>query len=204
LAQAILAQACLAEGLLIKVALLAHKVFPQGILFGTVPPSLAMQPLMPEMSAVPQGEYAVAAAGTITETNEIEAQSLMQHEAVPRRFRWPSLLAVSVLLAVVATLSFALFKGYSQNQAGTLTAAVALQARGGEYEVSDADIQAFYDETTSGGGGDPPRGTIVSELIVKFFYGEFTPQGSSATLDFGRARPQAPSARRISRLALKA
>merc|ERR1712048_1460097 len=55
--------------------------------------------------------------------------------------------------------------------------AVALSARGGEYEVSDADIQAFYAETISGSGGDPPKGTIVAELIVKFFYGEFTKQG---------------------------
>jgi len=60
-----------------------------------------------------------------------------------------------------------------QQRAGS----VALQARGGEFEVSDADIQAFYDETISGGGGDPPKGAIVSELIVKFFHGEFTPQG---------------------------
>merc|ERR1712146_623905 len=43
--------------------------------------------------------------------------------------------------------------------------------------MGDADIAAFYAETTSGSGGDPPKGTIVSELIVKFFYGEFTPQG---------------------------
>merc|ERR1712048_1416636 len=55
--------------------------------------------------------------------------------------------------------------------------AVALSARGGEYEVSDADIEAFYAETISGSGGDPPKGTIVAELIVKFFYGEFTKQG---------------------------
>merc|ERR1712007_371306 len=27
------------------------------------------------------------------------------------------------------------------------------------------------------GGGDSPKGTVVSELIVKFFHGEFTPQG---------------------------
>merc|ERR1712187_230016 len=60
-----------------------------------------------------------------------------------------------------------------QQRAGS----VALQARGGEYEVSDADIQAFYDETITGSGGDPPKGSIVAELIVKFFYGEFTPQG---------------------------
>merc|ERR1712045_318080 len=57
-------------------------------------------------------------------------------------------------------------------------ASVALGARGGgEYDVSDADIEAFYAETISGGGGDPPKGAIVSELIVKFFHGEFTPQG---------------------------
>jgi len=57
-------------------------------------------------------------------------------------------------------------------------AAVALGARGGgEYDVSDADIEAFYAETISGSGGDPPKGTIVAELIVKFFHGEFTPQG---------------------------
>merc|ERR1712066_626199 len=56
--------------------------------------------------------------------------------------------------------------------------AVALGARGGgEYDVSDADIEAFYAETTSGSGGDPAKGTIVAELIVKFFHGEFTPQG---------------------------
>mmetsp|Transcript_85651 Transcript_85651/g.164890 ORF Transcript_85651/g.164890 Transcript_85651/m.164890 type:complete len:227 (+) Transcript_85651:84-764(+) len=53
-----------------------------------------------------------------------------------------------------------------------------LQARGGgEYDVSDADIDAFYKETISGSGGDPPKGVVVSELIVKFFYGDFTPQG---------------------------
>jgi len=55
---------------------------------------------------------------------------------------------------------------------------VALGARGGgEYDVSDADIEAFYQETISGSGGDAPKGTIVAELIVKFFHGEFTPQG---------------------------
>merc|ERR1712146_370757 len=43
--------------------------------------------------------------------------------------------------------------------------------------MGDADIAAFYAETTSGSGGDPPKGTIVAELIVKFFYGDFTPQG---------------------------
>merc|ERR1712039_394706 len=55
---------------------------------------------------------------------------------------------------------------------------VALRARGGgEYDVSDADIEAFYQSLRTGSGGDPPKGTIVAELIVKHFHGEFTPQG---------------------------
>jgi hypothetical protein len=55
---------------------------------------------------------------------------------------------------------------------------VALEARGGgEYDISDADINNFYAQVTSGSGGDPPKGSVVSELIVKFFHGEFTPQG---------------------------
>merc|ERR1712176_862842 len=55
---------------------------------------------------------------------------------------------------------------------------VALQARGGgEYDVSDADIESFYAQLTTGSGGNPPKGDVVSELIVKFFHGEFTPQG---------------------------
>ena len=48
---------------------------------------------------------------------------------------------------------------------------------GGEYDVSDADIQAFYSSLLTGSGGDPPKGTVLSELVVKFFHGEFTPQG---------------------------
>merc|ERR1712241_592308 len=55
---------------------------------------------------------------------------------------------------------------------------VSLRARGGgEYDVSDADNEKFYAEVTTGSGGDPPKGTVVAELIVKFFHGEFTPQG---------------------------
>mmetsp|Transcript_103393 Transcript_103393/g.321611 ORF Transcript_103393/g.321611 Transcript_103393/m.321611 type:complete len:227 (-) Transcript_103393:119-799(-) len=55
---------------------------------------------------------------------------------------------------------------------------ISLRARGGgEYDVSDADIEAFYAETITGGGGNPPKGTVTAELIVKHFYGEFTPQG---------------------------
>merc|ERR1711920_263679 len=48
---------------------------------------------------------------------------------------------------------------------------------GGEYDVSDADIEAFYQSLRTGSGGDPPKGSVVSELIVKHFHGEFTPQG---------------------------
>ena len=56
--------------------------------------------------------------------------------------------------------------------------AVALAARGGgEYDISDADIQTFYQSLLTGNGGDPPKGTVLSELVVKFFHGEFTPQG---------------------------
>merc|ERR1711972_296150 len=36
---------------------------------------------------------------------------------------------------------------------------------------------AFYASVTTGSGGDPAKGNVVSELIVKFFHGEFTPQG---------------------------
>merc|ERR1712039_998194 len=44
-------------------------------------------------------------------------------------------------------------------------------------DVSDADIENFYAELTTGSGGDPAKGNVVAELIVKFFHGEFTPQG---------------------------
>jgi hypothetical protein len=55
---------------------------------------------------------------------------------------------------------------------------VALQARGGgEYDVSDADIEKFYAELTTGSGGAPAKGGVVSEMMVKFFHGEFTKQG---------------------------
>ncbi|CAK9082205.1 unnamed protein product [Durusdinium trenchii] len=52
---------------------------------------------------------------------------------------------------------------------------------GGEYDISDmagdADITNFYNSLLTGAGGDPPKGTVLSELIVKFFHGDFTPQG---------------------------
>ena len=68
--------------------------------------------------------------------------------------------------------------GYVATQLAAFVAAPAapkaprtqLQARGGgEYDVSDADIQAFYSSLLTGSGGDPPKGTVLSELVVKFF-----------------------------------
>jgi len=85
---------------------------------------------------------------------------------------------VTVVLASVAFCATRLleaFVGVPSLRAGGST---ALRARGGgEWDISDADIQNFYTEITSGSGGDSPKGTVVSELIVKFFHGEFTPQG---------------------------
>jgi len=95
------------------------------------------------------------------------------------------LLAAGALAAAAytATQSLVAFVGvpasqtaaqYGLNQRG----AIVLQARGGgEYDISDADIEKFYAELTTGSGGEPPKGNVVSEMIVKFFHGEFTPQG---------------------------
>merc|ERR1712217_937044 len=56
--------------------------------------------------------------------------------------------------------------------------ATMLQTRGGgEYDVSDADIEAFY------------KGTITAELIVKFFYGEFTNKGFQRYSGFWKGPP---------------
>ena len=55
---------------------------------------------------------------------------------------------------------------------------VSLRARGGgEYDVTDAQIEAFHAELMTGSGGDVQKGNVIAELIVKFFHGEFTPQG---------------------------
>mmetsp|Transcript_42960 Transcript_42960/g.111004 ORF Transcript_42960/g.111004 Transcript_42960/m.111004 type:complete len:228 (-) Transcript_42960:19-702(-) len=68
--------------------------------------------------------------------------------------------------------------GYPQGSHRRSQGLTAVQARGGsEYDVSDADIEKFYAELTTGVGGDPPKGNVVSEMIVKFFHGEFTQQG---------------------------
>merc|ERR1712079_882425 len=56
--------------------------------------------------------------------------------------------------------------------------ATTLQARGGgEYDVSDADIEAFY------------KDTISAELIVKFFYGEFSSKGFARYSGFWKGPP---------------
>jgi len=60
---------------------------------------------------------------------------------------------------------------------GASAPAPAASGGGGEYAVTDADIQNFYSELTTGSGGLPPKGNVVSEMMVKFFHGEFTPQG---------------------------
>ena len=82
--------------------------------------------------------------------------------------------AVHLTLAFVAAPVTAPLQPSNHLQRG----ATALRARGGgEWDVSDADIEAFYAETITGSGGDPAKGNVVSELIVKFFHGEFTKKG---------------------------
>mmetsp|Transcript_61226 Transcript_61226/g.99111 ORF Transcript_61226/g.99111 Transcript_61226/m.99111 type:complete len:226 (+) Transcript_61226:42-719(+) len=83
--------------------------------------------------------------------------------------------ATQLITAFVAAPS----TGSLQPAALRQTGSVALQARGGgEYDISDADIEKFYAELTTGGtGGDAPKGGVVTELIVKFFHGEYTPKG---------------------------
>ena len=59
-----------------------------------------------------------------------------------------------------------------------LVSLIALSARGGaQYDISDADIVVFYKGTFTGSCGDQGQGTSIAEMIVKYFYGEFTPQG---------------------------
>jgi len=61
---------------------------------------------------------------------------------------------------------------------------------GGEYDVSDAEIEAFYAETISGSSGDAQKGTIPAELIANLFHGKFTSKG----FQFGIVRTLFPSA----------
>ncbi|CAK9060039.1 Copia protein [Durusdinium trenchii] len=54
---------------------------------------------------------------------------------------------------------------------------LALEAANTTTAKGDADIQDFYAKLLTGGGGEPVKGTVLSELIVKFFHGEFLPEG---------------------------
>jgi len=84
--------------------------------------------------------------------------------------------ATQLLVAFVACPS--LQSSPSQPPQSRSRSLVALQARGGgEYDVTDADIQKFYNDLLTGSGGAPAKGVVTSELIVKFFHGEFTKQG---------------------------
>jgi len=99
----------------------------------------------------------------------------MPLEAMPRA---SNRLLVSALLCAgaftVTRLAFVSAPASSSRQHSP----VVLSARGGgEYDISDADIQNFYNSLLTGQGGDPPKGTVLSELVVKFFHGDFTPQG---------------------------
>jgi len=83
-----------------------------------------------------------------------------------------------LVAAVLALASYSLAQLFVAPSSSQLRSQTALHARGGgEYDISDADIEKFYAEVTTGSGGDSPKGTVVSELIVKFFHGDFTPQG---------------------------
>ncbi|CAK9049551.1 Chaperone protein DnaJ [Durusdinium trenchii] len=107
--------------------------------------------------------------------------------------RASNLLVSAVLFAGAFTVSRWAFVAPNVNSQGLRQSSTALAARGGgEYDISDADIQNFYNSLLTlgfaaskivdllgmtGAGGDPPKGTVLSELVVKFFHGDFTPQG---------------------------
>eukprot|EP00930_Biecheleria_cincta_P032871 TRINITY_DN22776_c0_g2_i1.p1 TRINITY_DN22776_c0_g2~~TRINITY_DN22776_c0_g2_i1.p1 ORF type:complete len:488 (+),score=34.47 TRINITY_DN22776_c0_g2_i1:141-1604(+) len=46
-----------------------------------------------------------------------------------------------------------------------------------KFQMSDADIWRFYEDTTSGQGGLPAVSSLLSTLIVKQFHGEFSAAG---------------------------
>jgi len=92
--------------------------------------------------------------------------------------RQSSILSSLVLAGATYTASKVLTAFVGAPAAQAQPRSVALQARGGgEYDVSDADIEAFYQQLLTGSGGCPPKGNVVSEMVVKFFHGEYTPQG---------------------------
>jgi hypothetical protein len=76
---------------------------------------------------------------------------------------------------------------FTGERASIRTSSIQMPARGGgEYDVSDADIEQFYQETISGSGGMPPRKGLIEECVVKFFLGEFIAK-PDGTMDFQRA-----------------
>jgi len=98
-------------------------------------------------------------------------------------------------LAVLAVGAFAGMRAFvaspgsmtSARHSQPSSSAVALRARGGgEYDVSDADIEKFYQDTISGGGGAPPRKGLIEEFVVKFFMGDFI-EKPDGKVDFQRA-----------------
>ncbi len=129
--------------------------------------------------------------------------SLLKHgtTSVESMVRSSRLLASALVAAVIYKASELVFVGAPviPSTRQLRSSSVALQARGGgEYDISDADIEKFYAELTTGKGGDPPKGSVVSELIVKFFHGEFTPQGFKRYAGQWKGPPLAASARRTS------
>merc|ERR1719195_240110 len=91
------------------------------------------------------------------------------------------------VLPALAMLALGAYAGMRAFVASPGSSVVALQARGGgEYDVSDADIEQFYQETMSGSGGAPPRKGLIEEMVVKFFLGDFT-EKPDGKVDFQRA-----------------
>merc|ERR1719195_2506745 len=91
------------------------------------------------------------------------------------------------VLPALAMLALGAYAGMRAFVASPGSSVVALQARGGgEYDVSDADIEQFYQETMSGSGGAPPRKGLIEEMVVKFFLGDFI-EKPDGKVDFQRA-----------------
>merc|ERR1711971_1014608 len=81
---------------------------------------------------------------------------------------------------------------------------VALRARGGgKYDITDADIQKFYEETITGSGGPPPKGCVVGELIVKAFYGELKPTGFERYSGMWKGPPPGAIGKRDTKIAME-
>jgi len=98
-------------------------------------------------------------------------------------------LAVLALSAFAGMYAFVASPGSmtSARRSVPRSSAVAVRARGGgEYDVSDADIEQFFQETISGSGGAPPRKGLIEEFVVKFFLGDFI-EKPDGKVDFQRA-----------------